>query len=376
MVGLVGAALMLGAQTAHAVGTVATTPVDNRASVNYTVGGIGQTVIESSPVGNTPPGVGNGADTQFLVDRMLDLMVTEQGASYTSVTPGATLRVLTLRVRNTGNDVQDFSLSAADRVTGTAGPFGGLDAFDTAAVSVLVDFNGNSTYDAGVDVATFIDELAADTEVDVFIVSTIPGGLSDGDLAVLTLTAQVAQGNTVGQGADILTDDRLVADDPAVVQNVFADGTGATDGPNDGRYSDSDGYIVASAQLTITKASAVISDPVGGANPKAIPGAVIEYTITIANAAGASADANGISIADDLSLEIASGSIAFVTDAYGAGPDLGIRIVSPTVNGDQTTALDGDNADFGGTAADTVTATGLDLQPGENATVQYRVQVQ
>ena len=41
--------------------------------------------------------------------------------------------------------------------------------------------------------------------------------------------------------------------------------------------------LVAAAPLTITKTSSVVSDPTGQLFPKAIPGAVVDYTITITN---------------------------------------------------------------------------------------------
>jgi hypothetical protein len=376
----VAGVVLLAADPARAVGTAAGTSVDNRATVNYAVGGVPQTLIESSPAGNSTPGATLGADTSFLVDNMLDLTVAETGASYTAVVPAATAQVLTFTVENTGNNTQDFSLAAVNRASATAGPFGGVDNFDAAAVSVFVDGNANGTYEVALDTATYIDELAADTTISVFIVSNIPGGQADGDLAVLTLTAQVAVGGVpAAQGADILADDAGAADDPAVVQTVFADGAGDTDAANDGQHSDSDGYIVSSAQLTITKSSTVISDPVnGGVNPKAIPGAIVEYTITIANAAGAGASATGISVSDDLSVEIGAGNIAFETDTFGVG--LGIEVTAPNINGGLPLALtniaDPDVGDFGASAADTITVTGMDLLAGESATVRYRVAVQ
>jgi hypothetical protein len=160
---------------------------------------------------------------------------------------------------------------------------------------------------------------------------------------------------------------------------VFADGAGVTDGANDGRHSDDDGYLVASAQLSITKSSTVISDPVnGGVNPKAIPLAIVEYTITISNDPGAGASATSISVSDDLSTEIGAGTIAFEPDTFGAG--MGIEVTAPNIGGGAPTALtnavDPDEGDFDGTGADTVTVTGIDLAPGESATVRYRVEVQ
>ncbi len=54
------------------------------------------------------------------------------------------------------------------------------------------------------------------------------------------------------------------------------------------------------AQLDVTKVSSVISDPVNGnLNPKAIPGATIEYLITVTNTGPDAADADSVVIWDD-----------------------------------------------------------------------------
>lgn len=52
--------------------------------------------------------------------------------------------------------------------------------------------------------------------------------------------------------------------------------------------------------LNVTKVSSIISDPVNGAtNPKAIPGAAVEYLITVSNTGGESADADSVVVWDD-----------------------------------------------------------------------------
>ncbi|MFM9977582.1 MAG: hypothetical protein ACKVOP_06000 [Sphingomonadaceae bacterium] len=55
------------------------------------------------------------------------------------------------------------------------------------------------------------------------------------------------------------------------------------------------------AELTMTKVSSVISDPVNGtANPKLIPGAVVEYTILVTNVGNGPVDANTVVVTDPL----------------------------------------------------------------------------
>ena len=52
-----------------------------------------------------------------------------------------------------------------------------------------------------------------------------------------------------------------------------------------------------------------MSDPTGSANPKAIPGAVIEYTVTVTNSGDAPTDASTLRLVD-----IPSAALAWRTD--------------------------------------------------------------
>lgn len=370
------ALLSLGvADTALAVGTPATTPVENRATVQYDVGATTQPVIESSPTGNNTSGVGNGEDTTFVVDDRVDLEVAEVSGGYTVVAAGGLSEVLTFTVTNSGNATHDFSLTAVDQLGG-ADPFGGVDNFDATPVGIFVDVDMNGTYQAGTDTATFIDELGDDDTVTVFVVRNIGAGQANGDVSAVALRAQVAQGGTVGQGADILSDDSGIADNPATVQIVFGDGAGAGDPANDGAHSDTDAYRVGAAQITVSKTSQVLSDPVNGAsNPKAIPGAVVEYTVTVTNAVTASAIATNVEVTDSLATEIAAGTVVFSTDSYGIGQ--GIEVTAPNLYGGAATALtnntDGDEGEF---ATNVVTVNGITLDAGEDATMRFRVVIQ
>ncbi len=311
--GLTGVAL--------ADGTASGTSIDNLATVDYDVDGVAQTEIESSPSGNSTAGVGNGTDTSFVVDNKVDLTVATTDGAAVAVTPGDQDQVLTYTVTNDGNTVQDYSLT----VPGASGTWGGAtDNFDATSVNVYVDANANDTYDSGTDTATYIDELAADAEISVFVVGDIPLAQSDDDGALYDLIAQTAVGGTGGsQGADITTDDAGSADVAGTVQIVFADGAGTADAANDGKHSSRDGYLVQSAAMTVTKTSAVVSDPINGTtNPKAIPGATMRYTITVANAGNE--DADDVTVVDTIptnttyvagTLELDSASLTDGADA-------------------------------------------------------------
>ena len=282
-------------QNAYAVGTAANTSITNKATVNYTVGGVAQTPIESSPTGNTTAGVGSGANTAFLVDNKVDLTVTEVSGSATTANPGSTNVVAVFRVTNTGNAAQAYALAGAN-LTGTT-LFSNVDNTDVTAATlrVFVDANNNGTYESATDIATNITTLAADANVRVFIVADVPVTATNGQFANVRLTASTAVNSTPGT----LLGATSGAESPTVVDVVFADAAGAGDAARDGKHSADDQFAIQSAALTIQKTSTVISDPLNSTtNPKAIPGAVVEYAISVTNNGALSA--SGVTISDPL----------------------------------------------------------------------------
>lgn len=56
--------------------------------------------------------------------------------------------------------------------------------------------------------------------------------------------------------------------------------------------------LMAFAPLTITKTSAVVSDPQGNLLPKRVPGSLVDYTVTITNPNSALTTVNGVVFAD------------------------------------------------------------------------------
>jgi hypothetical protein len=375
---------------ASTAATTAGTSVANKATVNYSVGTVAQAAIESSPTGNTTSGVGNGTATAFLVDNKLLLTVAKVDSTIVSATPNSTTAATAFTVENDGNAVQDAILSIVNEPTTTANPFTGTGSsgFAITTSAIHADSNSNGVYDPATD-TTVITSLAsmavgAGGKKTVFVVSTIPGTATNGQFGVVALVADVG---AAGSGTAYGTDDSAVAWDPTVVQNIFADGapssTAATgDAIHDGTASDRDAYLIQSAELTITKTSAVITDPVycttpgsaasctltGGKVLHALPGAVMRYTITIASCAVATCPgaqtATGISVSDDLTAQ--ASNIVYVagttTETVAGTP------VTPC-----TDAADADACSF---ASNTVTVGNMTLNPGETASVTFDVTIQ
>jgi hypothetical protein len=375
LLGTLAACLLLagtaGTALAAASGTAADTTISNSATVNYKVATIDQDPVTSNTA-------------TFKVDRHVDFTVSTDEVAAVAVTPGSTGNVLTFTVDNTGNDTFDFNLAAVD-LSGAAAKFAaGNDNINASATAVYVESGATAGYQAGEDTATSIDDLAAGSSVKVYIVASFATGLSVDDIASYYLRATALDSTGAA-----LTDDSGDADVTGTVQNVLAtdDGPAPTDGDLDQIDSDYADYQVATASLSITKSSAVISDPINGTtNPKAIPGAVIEYTLTISNAASA-ATATDIAVSDSLNTEIATnGTLAFNTQ-YDATAGQGIVVGHPDYSGGALTEYTNTNADapdeHGGVAADwnmtggnTVTVTGITLDASESATIKFRVTVQ
>jgi uncharacterized repeat protein (TIGR01451 family) len=142
------------------------------------------------------------------------------------------------------------------------------------------------------------------------------------------------------------------------VDTVLADEAGSDDSANDGVFTARGSYTVSAAELTVIKTNRVIEDPVTGTdNPKAIPGAVVEYCVAVSNAAGG-APATNVVVTDVL-----PDDLTFVPDS--------IR-----VNG----ALDGANQCTGGDpggsiAGRTITAPLSDIAGNETRTAAFRATI-
>ncbi|WP_254913037.1 CshA/CshB family fibrillar adhesin-related protein [Novosphingobium sp. B 225] len=73
------------------------------------------------------------------------------------------------------------------------------------------------------------------------------------------------------------------------------------------------------ASLSVTKLSFPVSDPVNGtANPKLIPGAVVNYMLSVANTGPSPVDSNSVVLIDSLPAQIAVGTAASPTFTQGS----------------------------------------------------------
>jgi hypothetical protein len=350
--GLVIAASLMFSQAVFAAGTASNTLITNSATLNFSVGGVGQTPVLSD--GDT---VAAGVQTtDFRVDNKINLTVIEANATFTTVVPGETAAVTTFTVTNNGNTVQDYSLvGTATGLPGTI--FTVADNFDATGCSTFVESlaipNG---YTPGVDTATFIDELAADATKTVYVVCNIPITQLNGDQSNTQLTATTLAGGAAGIGAAVSqaapntqAGVEIVFADPATAASV--DGTIPLQTARDAIGFARDAYRVVSATLAVTKTVTPICDPFNGSSgPKNIPGAAVQYAITIVNSGGANATLT--SIADALDVARLTFNTNLISGA-GAGGNC--------VSGTGSLSASGFGA-VKGTGATTYSAPGLAAQ--------------
>ncbi|HEX2763089.1 MAG TPA: hypothetical protein VHM92_04475 [Allosphingosinicella sp.] len=337
------AAAAFAASPAFAAGTTAGTTITNTVNLDYKVGGVSQNQVSASD--------------SFTVDRKVNLTVAEVGSTTTSVSPGEQSAVTAFTVTNASNAPLDFGLGASQLSGGTAA-HGGTDNFDVSTPKIYADTNTNGSYDAGTDVEiTYLDQVAADDSKTVFVVANVPLGRSTGDVAGIRLTATAAEATAAGSLGAIVT--QTAGANTSGVDTVFADTNASGNTARDGIHFAEDDYTILAASLTATKTSRVISDPFNGTtNPKMIPGAVVEYCIAVANAAG-SATATNISVSDTLP----------ATTTYSSA--FGIK-VNGTVTGSTCNA---DGSAGGSYASGTVSGTLSDIAAGVTRTLVFRVTV-
>ena len=345
------AAVMLFSQQATAAGTAAGSTIANQARVDYDVGLIPQEFILSDPAGNSTPGVGGGGTTDFLVDNRVDFTLVEDGViGPTNVAPNQMDNVTTFLLRNTGNQTQGYQLIATNLAT-VDGNMNNLRAFSDS------DASGDWT---PADTA-FVDSLGAETEVLVFIVAdadTVPA-LVNGNVADVDLQAITADAGT--SGATITT--ATVGGDTAAEDVVLA--VGGVNGTGDNNAQDS--YEVVSAELQVTKISTLIDDPFNGTtDPYLIPGATVEYLITVENLS-ATTDAVNVSVSELLA------DVTLVLDPFATGNDVEVlnnAVVVPCAVG----------AGLGcslvaGTLTVAVTAAPITVTLGTSMTIRFHVTI-
>lgn len=315
---VVASASIMYSDAARASGTVAGTNISNTATASYTDSGGNPVNVPSNTVA-------------LRVDELLNVTVVSANAGDVPGQPGATNQVLSFTVTNTGNGSEAFRLQPVNAIGG--------DAFDPATTSLVLDTNGNGVYDPGVDTVytSGVNDpvLAPDASVKVFVLSTLPGGATDGQRGQTDLTATAVTGSGTpgtsfagaGQGGG-----------DAVVGATTAHGRA-------GGF-----YIISAATISFVKSASVL-DPFGGT--KVVPGAVVTYTL-VANVSG-SGSLNNLAAGDPIPANT--------------------TFVPGSITAQAAPLTDATDADAGEFAAGRVTVRFGTVAGGQSRTVTFKVRI-
>lgn len=256
------AALALPVQAQAQTLTRAGTTISNTATATFDTGGGLQTIDSNK--------------TDLLVYELLDVTVASNDPNDVPTTPGATGQVLSFRVTNTGNGVENFVLST---IANTGG-----DNYDPAVTAIYIDANGNGAFDPAIDTlytpGTGDPPLQPEAAITVFVVATTPGTVVDGNRGIVSLVAAAKTGTGL-KGTSF--DKQGEGGGDAVVGLTEADA------------KDDGAFIVSAATVTLVK-SATVTNALNTADP--VPGATITYTI-VATVTG-SGSVSGLSITDNV----------------------------------------------------------------------------
>lgn len=290
-------ALAVGFSATSVAETAYNVPINNTATLNYQVNSAPQTAIE--------------AKNTFKVDRKVVFNLTQTPSAVTTGIIGSEF-VIEYTLTNTSNAPIRFAPVATDLVAGeTAYLADSLVTDNTVAADSEVTTHKvwaektttgfNAANDTDVTDGLGYVELDQDASITLYVVTT-PAVGDNNDIFVheLTITAQEHTDTPTNipsavVGAVITTSAGAWVD--TLVQTVMdASAGGAT-------RTDNGAIQVTSAVLGITKTAAVVWDPINFlVDPKAIPGAVIEYTITVTNTG--SIQATAVAITDTLPTEL------------------------------------------------------------------------
>lgn len=329
------AALLL-SQASFAEGTNAGVDVTNTATISYLVGGQTQTPITSDAA-------------VFKVDRKINLTIAGTDTNnLVTVVPLSTGNLLNFTLQNTGNDKEYFKIEVEHLPVSD-------DTFNAGTTGQICQFTiqGDTTvYDiTDTPVVEILEDDTKDIAVSCDIEDRTPNA-AVGDLNAIvdgaTSTIKVVATAVADAAGAAYVEDINTADVIGDIDVVFADKLGTDDANRDAKYSARETYEVEMPMLAVLKSSMVLSDPINGTAsatvfPKRIPGAVVQYTITVENYS-ITTDATGVIVTDSLADEIATkGNFAFNPGS--------IKI----------------NSVAGGSfASDVVTATGITVPKGTN----------
>jgi len=288
-------------------GVTAGTLIENTAVASYDEGGTVRSV--------------NSNTVTVLVDELLDVTLTSLDPGPVAARPGSA--VLTFELTNQGNGPEAFRLLANTAVGGNE--------FDVSFRAIAIDSNANGVYDEGVDEILGQPQttalLAPDQRLTLFVLVTVPEGVTDQQTSAVLLSAEAV----TGTGAP-----------GTVFAAAGVDGGDAIVGTTSAQATARGELISGIASVALAK-SVVLRDPFGGTS--AVPGAIASFTIearvsgtgTVNNLVVTDAIPQGTTYAPGtLALDGVALSDAEDTDAGKASDDAGVAVTLGNVAAQST----------------------------------------
>jgi uncharacterized repeat protein (TIGR01451 family) len=291
------------------------TGVSNTATLSYTSGTT--TIDETS---NT---------VDFIVDRKVIFSVTDNQTGTDPVVVNAgDDAVTTYTIQNDSNAPISFELPVPP--TGTTYSY--VDPTDGSTV-ITVD---SSTTGSALIIPLETGDATTPVTVEVTVTVAVPDDAVSGSqiFTPLNITAVEPEddatiGGGVTAGDQIIATPSTEAWDEDVIQTVTIGDLLNADGVSV-ELDNTQEFIVSASNIALVKSVAILSDPVNGTtNPKAIPGAVVEYTLTVTN--------SGLIAATDVIVVDAVPAIFNFNDTY---VEL-YTLDGTTMTTDPTVAIDG-----------------------------------
>jgi len=337
--------------TALAAGTQSGTPISNQFTLKYKSADIDQ------------PQIDNADDpTVFVVDRRVDLVTSLLGSPARQSTPGQR-RLVRFSFRNESNNTVGFRFTAED--------FNGPDftVLNPVVDSYWIDLDNDSQVTDGTEtVVSYTDGdialLPPDEHIAVRVFVDVPLDTVNGDEGIVLLTA-IAVDNA---GVTLTADSNNTLDGE---ETILDDGQGENDGLTDAIHSTATTVLIVAPELTATKTAAIVSTDGSGcdsftqaantAGEFALPGACVEYTISVSNQESTSlvdvADATDIDLADVLESNLILTALTH-TGLGGSFDALTIPATGLVCDGTDTTC--------------NVVYTGGTLAAGDNGSIRIR----
>jgi len=282
-----------------ALGTLAGTDITNAVTLDFEVSGAAQVQLSD--------------DTTFRVDNKIDMSLANNTPAANTTAPGAT-ETYTFRLVNEGNKEQRFKLALENSTAATSQNI----LIQTVTYAITAQNAGVSTL-AGDEITVPVDGDVTYTAQFTFPTqTTAPANIADGETYNILATATAIEPDGSAITPDVATDKNDVANLATTDLNVFAEAATTDSAVYDGVISVLASTNIATASLEDGDGNGgpgitvkVINDPIcndpatnysnyagyvvgdvfacsatdapAGYTPKAIPGALVEYTITTEN---------------------------------------------------------------------------------------------